>query len=880
MQGRPGSPPSNAEDADLVCPISLLLFEDPVEAADGFLYDRGNIQRHIDRQSPSGKVGKVLSPVTLKPFKHHKLKPREDILKRVADWRAIQQGGRDQLHVTLQTLRSEVFESLDRFCLPKDVVLPEFRMPAMIVLGNESVGKSTLLERLVGFPILPRDRDVCTRMPVRVTLRRCREAQSAEVSVWRRVGKGELEQETKPPWYVALDRASAVVRDLMDEAVRSCGKEYETEKELRVTVLGPKCPNVTILDLPGVIATPSGRDLTEALAERYIKEERGFAMFLLVHSAIATGRDCLAASLIERYGLEKDTLGVFTKLDQILPEEDDITNGSVVTKLLTGGDKSGVKLPAGRWLGCASRPNSKVLAAETTGSREVMRLLKLDESERKVIKKLIEEEEEDGTPSVLPELHGRLGINNVRHLVESAFEAFITERWIPSVKEMVSVHAGKFLRACVDLGLPLPLDERYKQLIEQVSKHSPEHGVQLCLSSAKELRSVLAARARHLFEKGSVQWFNVMSGEGMVAKEVRELVDFALETQSARGNMFMVANELQSATDKLSSLCNKLVGALVNLHPVLASKFVEQLFKKETPSLLPIAFDSAVFESLDNHRQEQIAKLNRFRHNLGPELQQHLIHCLRDASDDFARSAALLQSRIEGIVYMELECGEETAELHIKAEKVHRLWKDILQLWLLKVANQVSRFVAVWKYLDESAPSEDCASERVELLQQSIAAFSVVQTLKALEAKFRGAPERDLILITERRFTLSHGQKGPWTRKQFLEFFKEEAVAEREWIAGTSKPVETSWAQRCSPAGTSEPVLGAPLDRKRSPGRSPGGSPAKDEDGAGDTHPPVTMLPRTHRVRAVSCIVPRRDAEVFVERSLSEPATLSPRDIS
>ena len=41
----------------------------------------------------------------------------------------------------------------------------------MVVLGNESSGKSSLIDRLAMMPLLPRGEGTCTRLPIKLRLR-------------------------------------------------------------------------------------------------------------------------------------------------------------------------------------------------------------------------------------------------------------------------------------------------------------------------------------------------------------------------------------------------------------------------------------------------------------------------------------------------------------------------------------------------------------------------------------------------------------------------------------------------------------------------------------------------------------------------------------
>ena len=53
-------------------------------------------------------------------------------------------------------------------------LLEGWQSPQVVVIGRENTGKSTILERLCMLPMFPRDAKVCTRMAIRVKVRRTR----------------------------------------------------------------------------------------------------------------------------------------------------------------------------------------------------------------------------------------------------------------------------------------------------------------------------------------------------------------------------------------------------------------------------------------------------------------------------------------------------------------------------------------------------------------------------------------------------------------------------------------------------------------------------------------------------------------------------------
>lgn len=83
--------------------------------------------------------------------------------------------------MTLETgaKSSSMAEAMSRFFQELDPlrdllcsVLEGWRPPRIVVVGDESAGKSTILEQLANVPIFPRKRRFCTRMAICLRLRR------------------------------------------------------------------------------------------------------------------------------------------------------------------------------------------------------------------------------------------------------------------------------------------------------------------------------------------------------------------------------------------------------------------------------------------------------------------------------------------------------------------------------------------------------------------------------------------------------------------------------------------------------------------------------------------------------------------------------------
>ena len=59
----------------------------------------------------------------------------------------------------------------------------KLQLPKVIVIGGKSAGKSSLLENITKCAVFPRDRDLCTKRPVKLQLRQVASADEASVQV-------------------------------------------------------------------------------------------------------------------------------------------------------------------------------------------------------------------------------------------------------------------------------------------------------------------------------------------------------------------------------------------------------------------------------------------------------------------------------------------------------------------------------------------------------------------------------------------------------------------------------------------------------------------------------------------------------------------------
>lgn len=187
-------------------------------------------------------------------------------------------------------------------------------MPQICVMGDQSSGKSSVLEALSGIPF-PRGSGLVTRCPIRMVMKRSRnnEPWSATVSTT-----------TNPTPTIAKDipELNAIMDRKMQEL---CGgaNSFSTECVV-VDLISPDACDLTVVDLPGIIRTvTAGQTITaieqvNRLIKSYLLDQR-----TIILAVIPANQDIATVDILERaQGVDptgQRTIGVLTKTDLVGP---------------------------------------------------------------------------------------------------------------------------------------------------------------------------------------------------------------------------------------------------------------------------------------------------------------------------------------------------------------------------------------------------------------------------------------------------------------------------------------------------------------------------------------------------------------------------------
>lgn len=194
------------------------------------------------------------------------------------------------------------------------------KFPEIVVIGGQSAGKSSILERIVGHSFLPRGTDIVTRCPTKIRLHQVSERDRLKIVFGRDTSDPEK----------TFDDFDGVAAEIETRTFNRVGDTKNVSDEpIILDIYSPDYPDLQFTDLPGFTRTTvmgQSGDICQQIEDLNIPIIKRDNTFIL---AIQDASQDIGMSTALEVALRDDidpegrrTVGVLTKMDNLIATTD------------------------------------------------------------------------------------------------------------------------------------------------------------------------------------------------------------------------------------------------------------------------------------------------------------------------------------------------------------------------------------------------------------------------------------------------------------------------------------------------------------------------------------------------------------------------------
>lgn len=197
--------------------------------------------------------------------------------------------------------------------------------PQLVVVGLQSAGKTSVINRIIEMDILPVNKNMCTRTPLNLQLI-CSDKNMAEFGDYV---EGIWKISKKYP----LNELIGIREEIEKQTIAKAGSgQAISHNPIILKIFAPNLPNLSLIDLPGLTSVAcidkgQPKDIKEQIKKligSYIKTDR--SIILLIMAARSDLEVDPAFELAKEYDPDGHrTIGVLTKVD-LMNTDSDINN--------------------------------------------------------------------------------------------------------------------------------------------------------------------------------------------------------------------------------------------------------------------------------------------------------------------------------------------------------------------------------------------------------------------------------------------------------------------------------------------------------------------------------------------------------------------------
>lgn len=301
----------------------------------------------------------------------------------------------------------------------------QYTLPKVIVIGNESTGKSSLLENITKCKLFPRNYKLCTKCPVYIKLQNGKRNYSIMYLNDNNEKKTILIEDKKDIYKIVND----YMKKIPDNNI--------SHNELVINISDIDMPTFEFLDLPGIRTYPDKVAIdTLEICRKYLQDKNSIVLCVVpATTPRLTAQRSIA--LISEMNMEKNCILALTMVDRLNLVEIE----SLLVKRIIGisDELNGLNL-----FGC-------VAVSNRTHENKIT-MLENDKNEEKwftdnIINCIPQEYEQYRTNII-----NNITINNLINKMDKLYSNFIKNQWKPIMLENINIKMNELYQKYENLG--------------------------------------------------------------------------------------------------------------------------------------------------------------------------------------------------------------------------------------------------------------------------------------------------------------------------------------------------------------------------------------------------------------------------------------------